>query len=334
MADIDSTVSMTEMAARIMASIWDREDYEALAEDDGDMGPLFEAAVNEASRIGAGGRASRRQMAARRIALWLIVRDIQVCTVRQVYYQATVHGLVDKTESGYEKVQRALVQLRRNEDMPFAWIADNTRWMRKPKTFDSVEEALAHTAATYRRALMSAMDAYVEIWLEKDALAGVIVPITAQYDVPLMVARGYSSITFLNGAAEAIEAQDKPAYIYHVGDWDPWGQKAADTIEATLRELAPRSEIHFEKLAVTPEQIERWNLPSRPTKQVGIGKKWKGGDSVELDAIHPDELRTLVRQAIERHIDPRQLITLQVAEASERELLKAWRPDASSEGRA
>jgi hypothetical protein len=169
------------------------------------------------------------------------------------------------------------------------------------------------------------MDAYIEIWVEKDALAGVILPITVQYDIPLMVARGFSSITFLNSAAEAIADQNKPAYIYHLGDWDPWGQRAGDKIEETLRERG--AEIHFEKLAVTAEQIEGWELPSRPTKQVGIGKDWEGGDSVELDAIHPDDLRNLVREAIEQHIDPGQLETLRVAEESERELLRAWRPD-------
>jgi hypothetical protein len=81
-------------------------------------------------------------------------------------------------------------------EMPFDWIADNTRWMRKPRTFTSPEAAVQHTAEHYRRDLWADTEAYVEIWIEKDALAGVVIEITAEYDVPLMVARGYSSTPF------------------------------------------------------------------------------------------------------------------------------------------
>ena len=87
-----------------------------------------------------------------------------------------------------------MVDLRLRWDLPFEWISDNTRWMRKPQTFESLEAALRHTAAYYRRDLWADNEVYVEIWLEKDALAGVVVDITDEYDVPLMVARGYSSI--------------------------------------------------------------------------------------------------------------------------------------------
>ena len=101
---------------------------------------------------------------------------------------------------------------------------------------------------------------------QKDALSGVIIPETNYYDVPLMVARGYASLSFLHSAAEGISEIGKPAYIYHLGDYDPSGVNAGEKIEETLRELAPDAEIHFERLAVTPDQISAWNLPTRPTK--------------------------------------------------------------------
>lgn len=135
-------------------------------------------------------------------------------TVRQVFYQATVRGLVEKAESGYGKVQADLTVMRRARELPYDWLADNTRWQRKPRTFDSVEDALRNTAAFYRKALWNEADSYVEIWLEKDALAGVVYPATSMYDVPLMVARGYASLSFLYSAAEAINELDVPAYIY------------------------------------------------------------------------------------------------------------------------
>jgi hypothetical protein len=142
--------------------------------------------------------------------------------------------------------------------------------------------------------------------------------VTAEYDVPLLPARGYSSITFLHSAAEAITAIGKPAYVYHLGDWDPSGQDAADHIERKLREYAPDAEIHYEKLAVTKAQIVQLKLPTRPTKKSDSrAKRWLG-DSVELDAIPPDYLRQLVRNAIERHISPERLAVIEVAEQSDR----------------
>ncbi|MGH7106804.1 MAG: hypothetical protein ACREFT_09875 [Acetobacteraceae bacterium] len=263
-------------------------------------------------------------MAALHEALERIVHEIAPCTVRQVFYQATVRGAIEKTEGGYDRVQRALVVLRRTGRIEFRKITDSTRWQIKPTTYSSLQDALEETARLYRRAVWADVDSYVEIWLEKDALAGVVHPITSKYDVALMVARGFSSLSFLHSAAEDINALEKPAYIYHLGDHDPSGVCAALKIEETLREYAPDAEIHFERLAVLPEQITAWNLPTRPTKQTDSRAKTFRGESVELDAIHPDELRQLVRHAIEEHLPTGQLEALRVAEESEREMLRIF----------
>src|SRR5262249_50171555 len=212
-------------------------------------------------------RATKAEVEERREALLAIIYDGKPMTVRQVFYQATVRGLVEKGETGYGKVQLDLTKMRRDGSLPYDWLADNTRWQRKPRTFNGVEEALKATAAFYRKNLWADADCYVEIWLEKDALSGVIYPITSMNDVPLMVARGYASPSFLYNAAEYINTLSVPAYIYHLGDFDPSGVNAGEKIEETLRELAPDAEIYFERIAVTPEQIEAWNLPTRPTKE-------------------------------------------------------------------
>src|SRR5262245_2108913 len=203
-------------------------------------------------------RSTQAEVAARREALLDIIAAGRPMTVRQVFYQATVRGLVEKAESGYGKVKTDLIIMRRAGELPYDWLADNTRWQRKPRTFNGVEEALKATAAFYRKSLWTDADAYVEIWLEKDALAGVVYPVTSMYDVPLMVARGYASLSFLHSAAEAINDLDVPAYIYHFGDFDPSGVNAGEKIEETLRELAPDAEIEFERIAVTPQQIADW----------------------------------------------------------------------------
>ena len=264
-------------------------------------------------------RSTKVEVERRREALVAIISGMKPMTVRQVFYQASVRGLVEKAESGYRKVQNDLADMRKAGDLPYRWLADNTRWQRKPDTFNSLEEALEETARFYRKSLWADADSYVEIWLEKDALSGVIYPITSMYDVPLMVARGYASLSFLHGAAEAINALDVPAHIYHLGDFDPSGVDAGEKIEETLRELAPAAEIIFERIAVTREQIAGWSLPTRPTKEQDTRAKGFGDISVEHDAIEPNRLRYLVQTAIERHLSPDRFEILKVAEQSERE---------------
>jgi hypothetical protein len=274
-----------------------------------------------------GARATQQQMEARRLALWTLTQEYQPTTIRQIFYQATVHGIVPKTEAGYDQIQRCLVELRLDHGTPFSWLADFTRWQRKPRTHESLEQMLRISAETYRRAVWAEADCHVEVWIEKDALSSVLIPVTSELDVGLMVSRGYASLTFLYGAAEQIDALGKPAFIYHFGDWDPSGQDAANNIERRLREFAPDAEIYFQKIAVTPAQIAQWSLPTRPTKASDSRSvRWAGGDSVELDAIDPNRLRNLVRDCIEQHVAPRQLEITRAAEESERELLRAWRP--------
>lgn len=274
------------------------------------------------TRPGKRSRRTKAEMKAFREALYAIVNAAQPATVRQVFYQATVRGLIPKEETGYRKVQQSLAQMRVDGELPFEWIADNTRWMRKSPSYDSIEEALRDTAQFYRRSLWSAGNVNVEVWIEKDALAGVILDVTNAYDVPLMVSKGFASLSFLYETGATIRSRGKPTFIYHLGDHDPSGRAAADAIERDLRRYAGDVPVHFEALAVLPEQIKNWSLPSRPTKVTDSRtKKWTGGESVELDAIPPDELRRIVRAAIEQHIDQRQLEILRIAENSEREIL-------------
>jgi hypothetical protein len=193
--------------------------------------------------------------------------------------------------------------------------------MRKPRTFSSAEQALRRTAEVYRRSLWDNQKVYCEIWLEKDALAGVLYEVTKEWDVPLMVTRGYASLSFLHSAAGAIAAENKPAFLYYFGDYDPSGLDINRSVEARLRQFAPRAEIHFERIAVTAEQIEAWSLPTRPTKTTDSRSKGFEGESVEVDAIDPDRLRALVRQCIEQHVNQRALEVMQIAEKNEREIL-------------
>lgn len=243
-------------------------------------------------------------------------------TVRQLFYELVSAGIVPKTEGAYKGlVGRLCVRLRRAGVLPYDWLADNTRWMRKPTSYTGLEAALRRTAELYRRSLWAEADTYVELWLEKDALAGVLYEVTAEWDVPLMVTRGYPSLSYLFEAAEAIKAQQRPVSLYYFGDHDPSGVDIPRNVESELRRLAPRAEIRFERVAVTPQQIRHLRLPTRPTKTTDSRSKRFRGRSVEVDAIPARTLRRMAQQCIEQHVDAHQRDVLQVAEASEREIL-------------
>jgi hypothetical protein len=263
--------------------------------------------------------------------MWELLASEHPATVRQVFYRLVSEGVIAKTEAEYKStVVRLLTSMRREGVLPFHWIADNTRWMRKSQSFDSIEDALYRTAQTYRRALWANQDAYVEVWLEKDALAGVLLDVTDPWDVPLMVTRGYPSLTFLHSAAEQISEIAKPYFLYYFGDYDPSGVHIPRRIEADLRALATGVDLIFERVAVNQSQIEEWDLPTRPTKRSDSRAKNFVGESVEVDAIRPDQLRSLATEAILRHVDSETLGVLRAAEESERELLYAMAARESS----
>jgi hypothetical protein len=252
-----------------------------------------------------------------------IALELKPCTVRQVFYQAVVRGHVEKSETAYEKVQRALLTLRRTGALPYSAITDGSRSYYEPDTFDGLQDALEHTAHLYRRNLWADVGRRVEFWLEKEALRGVVSPITWRHAVPLYVSRGFASESYLYEAAQEIRDAGRPAYVYQLGDHDPSGVKAAQAIERKLREfVGGRVPVHFERLAVTEAQIHFLNFPTRPTKQSTHATGWRG-DSVELDAIHPDTLRYLVEGAILDHLPDDKRRAVEVAEESERELLRA-----------
>jgi hypothetical protein len=253
-------------------------------------------------------------------------------TVRQVFYQLVVRGVVDKTEEQYQgTVIRLLTDMRVGGQIPFNWIVDDSRRRIVNRTFNSIVDAARHTAQFYRRSALHECPDYIEIWSEKEALAGVIADAASDYDVPVLVSKGMPSITQLWGSASHIyragEAK-KQSYIYQFGDHDPSGVLIPQTIERRLDQFCQMLDCPapiIERVALTEAHIAEFNLPTRPTKREGNRHANKfEGDSVELDALPASELRSMVREVIERHISRHQLAILRVSEESDRGFLRAW----------
>jgi hypothetical protein len=274
-------------------------------------------------------RATKSEMEDRAEFLIAYAEEHGPVTVRGLYYQAEVAGIagIDKDDKSYAKVQRQVLELRREGRLAYEHISDATRWMRKPKSFNGVEDALEATARLYRKNLWAESDAYVEVWCEKDALAGTIYPVTAEFDVPLMVTRGFASETFCYEAIAARDGDNRPYHVYYLGDFDRSGKDAARSLRKKLTRFAEDDgiEVIFEQIAVTEAQIIDLGLPTRkPKRNSPADRNWAFDFACELDAIPPDDMRDLVKEAIENHLEPETYLVLKVAEESERLQLRMF----------
>ncbi len=263
-------------------------------------------------------RRTKAEVAALHESILAVCAEDHPLSVRGVFYRVMSAGAVEKSEKAYGAVQREVLKLRRAGELPYSWIADGTRWHLKNQSWSSVEDALDDAASSYRRALWHDQDVYVEVWSEKEAISSIISPVTNQWDVPLMIARGFASESFLWSTAATIRDVGKPTIVYNLGDHDPSGVAAWQHVQKQLRGFAPKIDIVFKRIAVTPEQIVELELPTRPTKKSDSRSKTFIGESVEVDAIPTVVLRQLVTTAIERHIDPVQLEATRFAEEQER----------------
>ena len=250
-------------------------------------------------------------------------------TIRHLFYRLVGLDVIPKTEQAYKLLCGHLSKWRRSEEVAWGAFADNTRWHIRHETFDGVEDALRNTAETYRRNLWSTQPFFVEVWVEKDSIASIVAGTANSFGVPVFVARGFASLSSLYSAANtfrtAVEA-GKKVVIYHLGDYDPSGVAAGESMLRAFRDDFG-VEVQFNRAAVTQQQIDMLSLPTRPVKISDTrAAKWTGGECVELDSMPPAEIRKLVEECITRHIAPRQWSILKQTEAGEREQLKQiWR---------
>lgn len=242
--------------------------------------------------------------------------EFRPVSCRQIYYGLVSlrlpdgSSLIGKSEKAYEKIVDRAVVLRENGRLEYGWIVDHTRSIRRPNMYAGIVHMLECAAGGYRLDPWEDQDCRIQIWLEKDALVDVFYGITAEYGVPLLVARGYSSATFVKKAADEINADDKPMYVYYFGDHDPSGWDAR-------RDVREKLEMHgcklagFKDVAVTPDQIDSEELSTRETKlndkrAPAFMKAFAhihNGESVDIDAIHPTRLREMISDCITQHID-------------------------------
>lgn len=261
-------------------------------------------------------RATQAEMEARYSSLVALAHEHGPCSVRHIYYRAVVDQIVTKDDSGYNKVQRAVLHLRREGSIPYWLITDNTRYRISPDVWTGPEAALRHVADSYRRDLW-ASDVRVEVWVESDSIAGTIQQVTQQWAVPLFVCRGQVSESFAHSAVEEWHHDpDQHRVVLYIGDHDPAGLEIeVNLVEKIRRFNESKVSFDFTRVAVTWDQIAAQDLPGSPPK-----KEYGFPRAVEAEALPPNDLRELINTEIDRHADPHQLSVLRTAEQSEREI--------------
>lgn len=261
-------------------------------------------------------------------ALTVLVAFEGPMTVRGAFYRAVSFGAVPKTDkdtkdtsgrqvpNGYDWVQSALARLRKTGKVSYDGIVDASRRVQQLTSSVSPRHAIDGLVRNYRRDIWMDQDCDIYIVVEKDALVGVVRGEVNRYQANLCAAKGYSSLTLTNDLHEYIN-EDKITLFYQLGDHDPSGADAWRSFEQAVRDRLDATgkddaDVRFERLAVTPAQISEFSLSTRPSKTEDARyKKWhtaevaagRDGESVDVDAIPPNELRALVRQAIEDNLD-------------------------------
>ena len=274
------------------------------------------------------GRRKKAEVEWIRFQLYCLTADEFPATVRGIYYRALAAGWIPKGDSAYNMVQGQLLTMRRQGLLPWDWITDSSRLVRGRKRFKSMEEYAKWVQGNYRADYWANHEINVEVWCEKEALVGVLFStVVDEFGLDLHISKGQSSASYVYEAAKQVEADGRPTHIYILSDFDPGGFRVADKVETEMREhLGEDYDLVVERIAVTPEQIDLWNLPTREVKkgdkQAAAFIRRYGDISCELDAIAPSQLRALVREHLEIHIDQLQLRTLKLVEEEEREGLK------------
>jgi hypothetical protein len=233
-------------------------------------------------------------------------------TLRQLFYRLVAAGLLPNTKARYNKLSTRSAEARRAGTFPT--LTDGTRSVVEASTYDSPQDAVGSMVKGYRLDRMQGQEVQLWVIVEKATLENIAFNAAYAYGVPVCALRGYGSQTIIDVIGERILQDERPATLLYLGDHDPTG---TDIDRDLLHRL--RADVEFERLAVTPDQITTMNLvpmmgKRTDTRAAAFKKQYGQLIQVEVEAIMPDVLSRLIRDAIRSRID---LATLQEAKAQE-----------------
>lgn len=248
-------------------------------------------------------------------------------SVRHVFYRMTDPRLaepVEKSDRGYRHVQDRCVKLRRSGLVPYDWIADMSRRGYFVNTFSDASDFLSRMKGLYRADLWQDAMFRCEVWAESRSIASVVQRDCQELAVPLYPCGGFSSLSFVHAAASEHNAldDDRPLVVLYIGDWDPAGVLIDAALERELRtHLKPSIQLDFQRIAINEEQIEQYDLPTKPRKATDL-RSQHVKSTVEAEAMPARTLRRILRAEIETLLPQNALAVAKVAERSEREQIE------------
>lgn len=232
-------------------------------------------------------------------------------TLRQVYYRLVAAGRIANARSDYNALSSQLVKARESGDVDDSRFTDRSRRI-DDVSFDSPEDFVEICRNTLRqryvRRFWDSQPVYCEVWVEKDALSQVLAEAVYPFNTIVAPSRGYSSYSYLRDAASRIGelGQDKETVILHFADHDPSGIDMTRDLQARLAKYCGGQVVQVSRVALTYDQVERYKLIPNPVKKAdgrSSGYVSQCGDQCwELDAVDPNELIRLCRDAVEELI--------------------------------
>ncbi len=248
-------------------------------------------------------------------------------TARQLYYQFVSRDLIENKVQAYKNLTSLLTDARYAGLIDWDAIEDRGREAAAPSQWASIQDLVDAAVSSYRLPRWDSQPKYCELWVEKQALAGVLEPMADEFHVVLSVNKGYSSASAMFEAAQRFKhrGQNKPKILFYLGDHDPSGEDMVRDIEDRLIEFGVRN-ITVIKLALTWEQIQEFEPPPNPVKltdsRANSYQEKYGDECWEVDALPPNELQRIIREAFEAEIDEEEMEKVKAREQKGKEALR------------
>lgn len=248
-------------------------------------------------------------------------------TLRQVYYQLVARDIIQNNEKSYKNLGNLISDGRLAGLIDWHAIEDRTRNLKGNSHWESPGDIISASAHSLRYDKWEDMDHYVEVWVEKDALVGVVGKACGSLDVNFFSCRGYVSQSEMWSAAQRLNQKleyGREPVIIHLGDHDPSGLDMSRDIQERLQlfEVEPI----FKRIALNMDQIDKYGPPPNPAKLTdsrvhGYMARF-GSKSWELDALPPEVIEALIAEAVEPYIDRDRFSEVVEREETDKDMLQ------------
>ena len=267
-------------------------------------------------------------------------------TLRQIFYQLLHYtdaphwkckykGEI-KTVVIYSALGRVLKWMRIYERIDRDVIIDEHRIITAKMGFTDteafIESEIENIGYGYSRCNAQKQPRHIEIWIEKAALLRLVEPVADEFCRRVIVCKGYNSVTFqtqfYTRAMEALQYGMVPTVLYF-GDWDPSGENMIYAAMQTIDDELGLDGVEYYRCGVNPEHfgmIQKNPVPIKPSDS--RAKKFiekHGTTAYELDALHPEQLKTLVRESIMQFTDMTAYDQNRDQEQDDRTFIFQWR---------